>query len=147
MAAVIELHTGDRLLGAPSPSRSRLRLIQGGGADPGHRPERVAARGHEVSPGTYLRRRAVAAVVVLVAVVLAAQLLATGGRALAGALDRPPAASGQVHVVQPGDTAWAIAARYAPGLDRRVAVEDLLALNGRTALHPGEELQLPTSFG
>jgi Tfp pilus assembly protein FimV len=63
------------------------------------------------------------------------------------ALDRPPAASGRTHVVEPGDTAWNLAARLAPGVDRRSAVDDLLALNGDSVLRVGQQLRLPASFG
>ncbi|UDY36809.1 LysM peptidoglycan-binding domain-containing protein [Dermatobacter hominis] len=151
MAAVIELRTGERV--ADAPRRPQLRLVQGGrpaGAPAGPaagataRPQLAPAPA--VSARTYLVRRAAVVVVAAVLLLLAVQVLAGAGRAVAGALDVAPEASGQVHVVAPGETAWDLAARYAPGIDRRAAVDDLLALNGQGPLQVGQELRLPASF-
>lgn len=140
MAAVIELHTGERV--AEAPRRPQLRLVQGGRSTTAPRPAPVATP----SARTFLIRRIAVLVVAAVLVVLVAQVLAGAGRAVAGALDTAPAASGQVHVVEPGETAWELAERYAPQLDRRVAVDELLALNGHAPLQAGQELRLPASF-
>ncbi len=142
MAAVIDLHTGERVLDAPR--RPQLRLVQGG------RQDAASVAGSAVRPlpsqRTYLVRRVVALAVAVVVVLAVAQVLAGVGRIVAAEMDTPPAASGQVHVVQPGDTAWDIAARLAPDMDRRVAVDQLLALNGQGAITVGQELRLPASF-
>lgn len=145
MAAVIDLHIGEQL--APPAPRPRLRLVQGG-ARPGSAsaPAARLAVARPVSERTYLVRRVLVAAVVVLAVVLAAQALAGIGRGVASALDTAPEASGQVHVVAPGETAWELAARYAPSMDRRVAVDELLALNGQGSLRIGQELRLPASF-
>jgi len=142
MAAVIDLHTGERVLDAPR--RPHLRLVQGGRHDVGT-PAPVAGRS-QPSQRTYLVRRIAAVAVAVVVVLAVAQVLAGMGRIVASELDSAPDASGQVHVVQPGDTAWEIAGRLAPDLDRRVAVDQLLALNGQGAITVGQELQLPASF-
>jgi Tfp pilus assembly protein FimV len=136
MAAVIDLHTGRHLPEAAPATPPHLRLVRGG-QDPRARSLRR----------TYLvRRTAVAAVAVAVILVLAQVVGAVSG-SVAGAFDSAPAASGQVHVVEPGDTLWSIAGQVAPGIDRRVAVDDLLALNGEGPLRIGQQLQLPASFG
>lgn len=142
MAAVIDLHTGERVLDAPR--RPQLRLVQGGRQDAGS----VASSAGRSQPTqrTYLVRRVVAVAVAAVVVLAVAQVLAGVGRIVAAEMDTAPATSGQVHVVQPGDTAWEIAGRLAPDLDRRVAVDQLLALNGQGAISVGQELRLPASF-
>jgi hypothetical protein len=139
MAAVIELRTGERV--ADTPRRPQLRLVQGGRADAAPRAATATSR------RTYLLRRAAVVAVAAVVVLLLAQVVAGVGRVAADALDAAPAASGQVHVVAPGETAWELAARYAPDLDRRTAVDDLLALNGQEPIRAGQELRLPASFG
>ena len=136
MAAVIDLHTGRHLPEvAPTPA-PQLRLVRGG-QDPHARSMRR----------TYLVRRTAVAAVAVVLVLLVVQILGAVGGAVAGAFDSAPAASGEVHVVRAGDTLWSIAGQVAPGVDRRVAVDDLLALNGEGPLRIGQHLQLPASFG
>jgi hypothetical protein len=134
MAAVIDLHTGHRIEPESAP-RPQLRVLQGGRS-----PSVLVAR------RTYVLRRVLVASVAVVVVLVLAQLLGTVAGSLAGAVDGPPATSGRVHVVQPGDTVWSLAGDLAPGVDRRVAVDDLLALNGERPLSVGQELQLPASF-
>jgi len=99
-----------------------------------------------VSQRTYLLRRVAVLAVVVVVVLGAAQALAGVGRIVASELTSVPEPSGQVHVVAPGESAWELAGRYAPSLDRRDAVDQLLALNGQGALRVGQELRLPASF-
>jgi len=146
MAAVIDIATAERF----DPSRGtrpKLRLVQDGLFQDGlFQDGQVEAR-TATSARTYLVRRLVVASVAVVLVVMTAQLLAVAGRAVLGALDATPAASDQVHVVAEGDTAWDLAARYAPRMDRRDAIDDLLALNGQGALRVGQEIVLPASFG
>lgn len=136
MAAVIDLHTGARL--APEARRPQLRLIHGGASRSG--PSST------VSQRTYVLRRAVVAALAVVVVLFAAQVVAGIGRVIASELAAVPASSGQVHVVSPGESAWELAGRYAPSLDRRDAVDQLLALNGQGPLRIGQELRLPASF-
>jgi hypothetical protein len=137
MAAVIDLHTGQQVPQFDQdPPRPQLRLVQGGRSS-----QALVAR------RTYLRRRLLAGVAAVVLVLVLAQVLGAVAGSLAGAFDSPPPASAQVHVVRPGDTLWTLAADLAPGIDRRVAVDDLLALNGDGPLRVGQELRLPASFG
>ena len=136
MAAVIDLHTGRHLPEAAPATPPQLRLVRGG-----QHPQARSMR------RTYLARRLAVAAVAVVVVVLLAQVLGAVGGSVAGAFDPAPAASGEVHVVEAGDTLWSIARQVAPGVDRRVAVDDLLALNGEGPLRIGQHLQLPASFG
>jgi hypothetical protein len=150
MAAVIDLHTGDRVRTlperdlAPGPVPPRLRVLPGGGQG-----GRAPLRGPRPVPArrVFLVRRLVVAALAAVLVVLLAQgagsVLASG----AALVSSPPAASGEVYRVRPGDTLWSVAGALAPGMDTRVAVDELSALNGGTALEVGEELRLPASFG
>ena len=128
----------------PAPSRHRhpqpaarpnLRVIEGGRRDPG--------------PATFLRRRIVAAVLV-VAVLLALRLVAGAvvaevlpGSTWAGAGATEAPAGSATYVVQPGDTLWTIA----DGLDRpgdiRATVDRLADLNGGAALDVGDRIVLP----
>ena len=130
--------------GPGRPSRPPLRVLEGGRA-----PSRLAQQARY--------RRLVAAAVVLVAIV-AIVLLATAAVArIAGSA--PSAAGGPSPtsadasgaagvaapsvVVQPGDTLWSIAAEVAPTTDVRITVDQLIALNGRSPIVPGQELTLP----
>jgi LysM repeat protein len=87
------------------------------------------------------------AVVAAVVVVVTAQLVGSVAGALVGSASSAPPASGQVRVVQPGDTLWSIARDAAPRTDPRVVVDDLLALNGDAPLRVGQQLVLPASLG
>jgi hypothetical protein len=145
MAAVIDLRTvsalpdtTDRSVGrAPSPSRPRLRVLDGGRSEAARRRQRV-----------YWFRRA------LVAATLVAALLALG--ALAGAIGAATGGStatvpvsDATHVVRQGDTLWSIATAARPGTDPRDVVADLIAANAglpgvaQGELRVGQELRLP----
>jgi LysM repeat protein len=52
-------------------------------------------------------------------------------------------------VVQPGDTLWSIAARYAPGSDPFGTIEQIRQLNGLDGytVHAGQRLQVPPRRG
>ena len=79
---------------------------------------------------------------VLVAAVTAVFLLLTS--ADAGEPD-PPTTQ---HVVQSGDTLWAVAKAVAPqGADVRQTVHQILDLNGLAdaVIHPGQVLAIPTA--
>lgn len=142
MAAVIDIRTGERVAPFAQPRRPELRLVEGGRNGTGS----TASQGRAVSGRTYFIRRLVALAAAMVVVLVVAQVLATCGRLVVAALDPPPEASGRVHTVRQGETVWGIAGRYAPSLDRREAVDDLLALNGGDMLRPGRQLRLPASF-
>ncbi|MBK9178849.1 MAG: LysM peptidoglycan-binding domain-containing protein [Acidimicrobiales bacterium] len=101
------------------------------------------------APAALYRRRRLAAVLVAV-VVLLAPILAV--RTLAATLGGVPASAPEapldaprVHVVQPGDTLWAVAAELTPsGGDVRATVDLLADLNGGAAtLQVGQRLLLP----
>lgn len=129
MAAVIELTP----LTAPSRVRPApsLRLVQGGLS-----PEVLRRR------RMYLRRRLLVLTVAL-AVLLVALRALTGPVGVVAA--EPVAAFG--HVVHAGDTMWSIAADVAPEVDRRVAVDRLVAANGGSAnLRVGQVVRIPSSL-
>jgi hypothetical protein len=56
-----------------------------------------------------------------------------------------PAGDNLVAVVQPGDTLWSIAQRYAPGADRFDTIDEIRRLNGIEdyTVHAGQRLVLP----
>ena len=142
MAAVIDLHTGRALAdGAGLPPRSgapagpRLRVIDGGRSTASRRRRRV-----------YLVRR-VAVLFALVLVVWAlAQMVGTGFGSL-GEASTPPADVSATHVVQPGDTLWALAERIDPQADPRDVVDRIAEMNrGGAALSDGGHLILGESL-
>lgn len=144
MAAVIDIRTAERLPSHPGGlyrTPPDLRVIEGG------RDRDRDSIISEVPWRTYLLRRILVGVVAALVILGVIQVLAMAGRAVAAVADPSPTASGRVHVVQAGETAWGIAERYAPASDRRAAVEDLLELNGTGMLRAGQQLRLPTSFG
>lgn len=89
----------------------------------------------------YRRRRLVALVVV--GLVLAAAL-AVGSMLLTrvGSAGSVPQGR-QVHVVAEGETYWSIAADHAHGADLRVAVDELVDVNGARLLLAGDRIELP----
>lgn len=119
----------------PRSPRPHLRVLEGG---------RAPARQQQAA--IYRRRRAVA-LVLLVAVVATLLLLASAVLAgSAGGGTPSPAAgttSGQVHVVQPGETLWSIARQLDPSGDVRLTVDQLAELNGSAPLVAGQRLVLP----
>lgn len=133
--------------GPGRPSRPPLRVLEGGRA-----PSRLARQ------AIYRRRRLVAALVVVsvVALVLLASAAvarvaggapspAAGGSSLTSATAAPAGGitAPATLVVQPGDTLWSIAAAIAPEADVRITVDALVALNGRSPIVVGQELELP----
>ena len=98
-----------------------------------------------VSPSTYRRRQALAAGgVAALSAVASIVLGALGGGSLT-APERPlPVVAGQVYVVQPGDTFWAIARSLDPDGDPRPLVDRLVADHGGPVLVVGEQIRLPT---
>jgi hypothetical protein len=137
--------------GPVGPVRPALRVLEGGRA-----PARLARR------ASYRRRRVLAAallVLTTVAVVLLVGAISTGfaggghPSSTAGASSPTSAAAasaagvaapaGPVHVVQPGETLWSIAAAVAPHTDVRRTVDRLVAANGDGPLTVGQHLRLP----
>jgi nucleoid-associated protein YgaU len=140
-AAALQLHPRTRPTTVPpgpgSPPRPALRVLEGGRA-----PGRVARQ------AVYRRRRLAA--LALVAVVLVAALLlanAVVARTAGGGTPTPVAgtSASAVHVVQPGDTLWSIAADVAGTGDVREVVDLIQELNGLqdAVLMPGQVLELP----
>jgi len=130
--------------GPGRPRRPELRVLQGGRA-----PAAVARQ------ATYRRRRIVVALVLSAALLLASAAVArlAGGAPSSAAGDPSPTSAAAVSaagvaapltvVVQPGDTLWSIAAAIAPEVDVRVTVDRLVALNGRSPIVVGQQLELP----
>ena len=122
----------------PSSSRPALRLVEppaSRGARPARRRPRPAV----------LRRRRLAALLVLVLAVLACRALL--GWSLAGEATAPPGrvapVSVRTHVVQPGDTLWGIARQAQPEGDVRPLVDRLAASRRGQPLRVGERVVLP----
>lgn len=117
-----------------APIRPTLRVIEGGGG----------AR----TPVRYLVRRVAAVVCCALALVLGLRGAALGVSALvapsASATDGAVAST--VHVARGGDTLWGVATRYAPEVDPRVAIDDLIALNGGSTLQVGQRVLLPAHW-
>ncbi len=138
------LPQGSRAAAQPTPqshpggvARPSLRLIEGGRS-----PRALATQQR------YLRRRALALVVALVVGLLAVRGAAAVASGLAAGTAGPGSAAvaTTTHRASAGDTLWEIAGRYAPQVDRRVAMDDLLAINGGAALQVGQEVLLPASW-
>jgi len=110
-------------------------------------PPAIRSSTAAVPAATYRRRRLVAAVLlagVLLAVFVGVNAL-TGpgpGPGPAGPADGADVA-GVVHVVQPGETFWAIARSLRPNEDPRPLVAQLVAAHGSASLMVGERIRLP----
>ncbi len=159
MAAVIDIHTGSNIAesfggesfgglavpasgdsfgGGPAARRGApLRVIHGGRSQAGRQLRR-----------TFLRRRVLAAVALVVVVFCALQVAgaAVSAFSVQGAASAP--LTGDTYQVAPGDTLWAIAGRLAPESDPRDVVQQLVELNpgavsSQGVLHAGEVLVLP----
>jgi LysM domain len=98
----------------------------------------LAARGPR--PVWLTRRGRVVVIALLVGLLVGIfAILSPPGRAA------NPSGSHPVAVVQPGDTLWSIAERYAPGRDRFETIAEIQRLNGLAGytVHPGQHLVLP----
>lgn len=103
------------------------------------------------SQATYLRRRAVALVLLVGVALLPVGVVQTvfadrgGDPATTSAAGghAPVAPMGGAHVVQAGDTLWSLGERFHGATPLADYVEQLVALNGGTALAPGQLLILP----
>ena len=130
--------------GPRGSDRPHLRVLQGGRA-----PARVALQ------STYRRRRLVAALIVtltLLAITAMTRIAGDNPSPVAGELSPTSAAAASAAgvaaptvVVQPGDTLWTIAAEAAPGVDVRITVDQIVALNGSSPIVAGQELELPAA--
>lgn len=94
---------------------------------------------------TRVRRRRLAAIALAALLTFAG--VTVGRVAWSAAIGSSPAEpigatpiTGDVYVVQPGDTLWSIAQRIAPGEDPRPVVAALKAANGDVDLEPGDRL-------
>lgn len=119
-----------------TPSHPELRVIEGGRA-----PAALARR------AVYRRRQVVAAVVLIATLLLAAAAVARIAGDPSPTSAAAPSAAGVAApptvIVEPGDTLWSIAADVAPGVDVRVVVDRLVALNGTAPIVPGQQLEVP----
>jgi len=107
-------------------------------------PRVAIPRERRRSSTTYLRRRLVAAALVLGALVVAGQAgVALGGSSLA-APERTPTVYAPAVIVRSGDTLWSIVARLAPGEDPRPLVDELSAARQGAPLIPGQVIRLPS---
>lgn len=96
--------------------------------------------------GVYRRRRAIAALFVVVFVAAVLALTFMGGRATADGEPAGEIRPTAVYVVRPGDTLWDIAARLAPERDPRVVVASLERSAGGSTIHAGQRIVLPASL-
>ena len=106
------------------------------------RPRRLPAE-------VYRRRRVAAAVLVVTFLVLVAwTVVSLAGGYFTGVADAAPTSAGEgarVAIVQPGDTLWTIAGDIDTDVDLRTTVDQLVELNGSSALTVGQRLVLPAS--
>jgi LysM repeat protein len=84
-------------------------------------------------------------VVVLAVLTICVVLSAVRVTSSASTGSPPPPAPAPVHVVEPGETLWGIAAALAPQADTRLIVARLAELNGLASaeVRPGQVLLLP----
>jgi LysM repeat protein len=97
---------------------------------------------------TYTVRRVVVVVVLALLAVVALRAAALGVSAAVApsATATNGAVAEVVHTTRPGDTLWGVAIRYAPEVDPRIAIDDLIALNGGAALQVGQRVLLPAEW-
>ncbi len=103
------------------------------------RPLRRATR------STYVRRR-ITVLAFVTALATSVGLAVSDGLADHGGDPASTSAVGRStpYVVQPGDTLWSIAERFASGGDLGTYVDALVTLNGgSTVIQPGQQLRLP----
>lgn len=100
----------------------------------------------------YVRRRVLVSLVLLAVVVaiwlgVGSVLANRGGDPASASTARPAlhsaAAAVAVHVVQPGDTLWSLAQRYHGQTLVDDYLDQLIALNGGTAVSVGQAITLP----
>lgn len=104
-----------------------------------------------VRPNYAVRRAVVTAIVVLsiaaaaVAVsAMAGAVVDVGGRpAAASDIDTGTSHGQRIHVAQPGDTLWSIAATHRGEIGRERFIDALIDLNGGTRLQVGQAVRLP----
>jgi hypothetical protein len=119
--------------------RPALRVVEGGRS--------AAARRRAAT----FRRRRVGAFVALTLMLAGLSTIADAAFGLLETTaDRTPSAAVAagdapvaVHLVQPGETLWDIAAEVAPNRDPRAVVDELVELNGSASITPGQRLLLP----
>lgn len=125
-----------------------LTFPAGPSAAPGSTPSGPAGGRPRLHLAVARRRRRLGVVLALVVILLAVAAVVPALAGLAGGAGTPPGATGPssapVHVVQPGDTLWSIAGAHAPERDVRLVVDELVELNGRAPIVPGERLLLPS---
>ena len=148
MAAVIHIRSAQGLDESPrsiAGSAPRLTVLDGGRSAASRRMRRV-----------YLVRRLAAASVlsVLLAVSMSVAAAALGGGADAISLSSAAGAPSAVHVVEPGESLWSIAAGLEPAGDPRAMVQRLIELNesqdapvAAGQLRIGQELIVPSGDG
>jgi LysM domain len=98
----------------------------------------------------YVLRRCVAAfvsvgIVLIVAVVLNGLLASFGGRSASAAEARPVNVSAfdTTYVAQPGDSLWSIASDHRGNVDHGAYIDELVRINGDTAIVVGQAVILP----
>jgi Tfp pilus assembly protein FimV len=98
------------------------------------------------TPAVYRRRRLAAGALAMTVLVLLGAVMSAGLASLTSSsavADAPPAPA-VVHVVQPGETLWSIAAALTPpGADLRRVVDQLAQANGGSAISAGDRLLVP----
>jgi LysM domain len=122
-------------------------IRRGGPASQYRRVERSSVARHP----NYVLRRCVAAfvavgIVLVMAVLLNGLLASFGGRPASAAEARPAAelsASPSTYVAQPGDSLWSIASENHGNVDHGAYVDELIRINGDTAIVVGQAVILP----